>query len=212
MAAILAAILYLPGSAMAGSGDGRPAFDFYVLSLSWSPSHCAAEGGDANPLQCKSSRPYGFIVHGLWPQFEKGYPEFCASDEPDRVPERLARGYLDLMPSPGLIGHQWRKHGTCTGLGQQEYLDLVRRARERVAIPKEFSGLAQPLTMPPEAVEERFIRANPRLPTEGVAVTCDRRRLREVRICLTTDLRFRSCPEVDRNACNRREVLIPPVP
>ena len=49
-------------------------FDFYVLALSWSPSYCEAEGAEANQQQCKAARPYAFIVHGLWPQFERGFP------------------------------------------------------------------------------------------------------------------------------------------
>lgn len=52
-------------------------FDFYVLSLSWSPSYCEAEGEQANGQQCRAGRPYAFVVHGLWPQYERGYPENC---------------------------------------------------------------------------------------------------------------------------------------
>ncbi|NUR13135.1 MAG: ribonuclease T, partial [Bradyrhizobium sp.] len=50
-------------------------FDFYVLSLSWSPSFCeeAAERGGRSQIQC-SGRPYAFVVHGLWPQDENGFP------------------------------------------------------------------------------------------------------------------------------------------
>ena len=100
-------------SAQSQTGQKSGAFDFYVLALSWSPSYCAAEGPDANPQQCGVDKDYAFIVHGLWPQFEKGYPSRCATRIPDRVPNDLARSMVDIMPSFGLIGHQWRKHGTC---------------------------------------------------------------------------------------------------
>src|SRR5262245_12074681 len=53
-------------------------FDFYVLSLSWSPSFCEAAGERGTPPQQQcGARPYSFVVHGLWPQYERGFPEFC---------------------------------------------------------------------------------------------------------------------------------------
>lgn len=190
--------------------DEPDGFDFYVLSLSWSPSYCAAEGEEANRQQCGSERPYAFVVHGLWPQFERGYPEFCPNRAPDRVPETLVARMLDMMPSAGLIGHQWRKHGSCAGLGQQAYFEEVRKARGQITVPPAFQQLAEPLTVDPQQVENAFLEANPGLPAEGVAVTCGRRYLREVRICLTRDLAFRPCHEVDRKDCRRQKVLMPP--
>ena len=43
------------------------------------------------------------------------------------------------------------------------------------------------------------------------AVICDQRRLSEVRICLSKDLQFRACEEIDRRACRREQVVMPPV-
>jgi ribonuclease T2 len=185
-------------------------FDFYVLSLSWSPSYCEAEGEDANRQQCASARPYAFVVHGLWPQFERGYPENCQTDE-QGVDNATLRTLYDIMPSAGLIRHQWRKHGSCAGLSQDDYFDVLRAAREAVAIPAEFRRLEADRTLDPDAAERAFLAANPGLAGEGVAVTCDRRFLREVRICLTKDLAFRECPEVDRRACRLDKVVMPPV-
>lgn len=202
----LLALLFL-----ASSPAHADSFDFFVLSLSWSPSFCAAEGKTANWRQCGSGKPYAFIVHGLWPQYEEGYPEFCTSQEPRRVPDRLVEAYLDLMPSPALIGHQWRKHGTCTGLRQEDYLALIRKAYERIKIPYEFSGAAAAMMIAPENVEERFIEANPGLEADGIVTTCDRKHLREVRICMTPDLSFRRCPGWGHHSCHGDKVLLPPV-
>jgi ribonuclease T2 len=185
-------------------------FDFYVLSLSWSPSYCEAEGEDANRQQCASARPYAFVVHGLWPQFERGYPENCRTDE-ESVDDATLRTLYDIMPSAGLIRHQWRKHGSCAGLAQDDYFDVLRAAREKVAIPAEFHRLEAYKTLDPDDAERVFLEANPGLAGEGIAVTCDRHFLREVRICLTKDLAFRACPEVDRRACRRDSVVMPPV-
>ncbi|MBU0585190.1 MAG: ribonuclease T2 [Alphaproteobacteria bacterium] len=201
-----------PAQASAGDVDHPvgSGFDFYVLSLSWSPSYCEAEGEEANRQQCGSARPYAFIVHGLWPQFEQGYPESCPTAEPD-VDRATLRTLYDIMPSAGLIRHQWRKHGSCAGLAQPDYFSMLRAARNAVAIPSAYERLADYSSPDPDDVEAAFIKANPGLPPDGVAVTCDRRYLREVRICLTKELEFRSCPEIDRRACRRDKAVMPPV-
>jgi ribonuclease T2 len=185
-------------------------FDFYVLALSWSPSYCEAEGQEANRQQCSASRPYAFVVHGLWPQFERGFPESCRTDEPD-VSNATLRTLYDIMPAAGLIRHQWRKHGSCSGLGQDDYFAVLRAARESVSIPPEFRRLDAYRTLDPDDAEAAFLKANPSLPKNAVAVTCDRRYLREVRICMTKNLEFRSCPEIDRRDCRLSKVVMPPV-
>lgn len=185
-------------------------FDFYVLSLSWSPSYCEAEGQEANRQQCGSGRPYGFVVHGLWPQFERGFPENCPTDEPD-VENQATRRLYDIMPSAGLIRHQWRKHGACAGLDQQDYFATLRAAHGKVAVPEEFRRLEAYRTVAPGVVEDAFRRANPMLPAQGIMVTCDERYLREVRICLTKELAFRPCPDIDRRSCRSTAAMMPPV-
>jgi ribonuclease T2 len=193
----------------ASQGTG---FDFYVMSLSWSPSYCAAEGSNANRRQCGAERDYAFIAHGLWPQFSSGYPEYCASDEPERVPDGLVETVIDIMPSAGLVGHQWRKHGSCTGLSQADYLEATREAFSRIAIPPEFAGADEPATTSAEAAEAAFIEANPGLSAGGIAVSCKSGRLAEVRICLTKELSFRDCAEVDARGCRASHLAVPQAP
>lgn len=185
-------------------------FDFYVLALSWSPSYCTAEGAKANRQQCASGRPYGFIVHGLWPQYERGYPQDCDTSQPRDVPFAETRQLSDIMPSTGLVAHEWRKHGSCTGLTQKDYFSLIRRAAERVSVP---SAYRQPTPrgapINPRVLEQAFVSANAGMAKDGIAVTCDRDYLREVRVCLTKDLNFRACPEIERSSCQRRSVELP---
>ncbi|MGJ4941750.1 ribonuclease T2 family protein [Bradyrhizobium sp. HKCCYLS1011] len=188
------------------------AFDFYVLSLSWSPSFCAEaeERGNGGRSQQCSGRPYSFVVHGLWPQYESGYPEYCEQPAP-RLPRNIMTSMLDLMPAPGLIYNEWDKHGTCSGMPAKAYFETVRKARAVIKIPPEFLELSEPKTVTPAAVEEAFIKANPNLTNSAIAVTCNRTRLSEVRICLTKELQFRSCDEIDRQACRRDDVTMPPL-
>lgn len=189
--------------------EANPDFDFYVLALSWSPTYCASEAGKRNRQQCGSDARFGLVVHGLWPQRERDYPQDCASTEPQRVPDALGRRYLDIMPGMGLIGHEWRKHGTCSGLTQEDYLALVRRAFDKVAVPASLSASANPGTLAPADIERQFTAVNPGLGADGVAVTCEDGRFEEVRICLSKDLGFRACRNVDRNSCQSAKIEIP---
>ena len=186
-------------------------FDFYVLSLSWSPTWCAENDSGGRTQQCRRGEDNGFIVHGLWPQNERGYPEYCSTRESDRVPESLGRTVLDIIPSMGLIGHQWRKHGSCSGLGQKDYFAVTRAAFERIRIPAELEEQRGGRRLAPEAVEKAFIAANSGLSAGGIAVTCAGGQLEEVRICMNADLSFRSCPAVDRAACRARTIEQPPI-
>jgi ribonuclease T2 len=207
-----AAMLAAPAVPAQDRRQNQPGqFDFFVLVLSWSPSYCeaSAERGRAPRDQC-GERRYSFVVHGLWPQYEKGFPEFCQNPAP-RLDRRIVASMLDLMPAPRLIFHQWDKHGTCSGLAPHAYFEAVRKARAQVKIPEPYLEPASVLTVTPNQVEEAFIKANPGLDREGIAVTCNSHRMSEVRICMGRDFRFRNCREIDRRACRRSEIVMPPV-
>lgn len=57
--------------------------------------------------------------------------------------------------------------------------------------------------------ENAFIAANPGMTRDGIAVGCDRGRLREVRICMTPSLEFRACGEVDHAGCTIDNLEVP---
>lgn len=192
--------------------NAKGEFDFYVLSLSWSPSYCEAtveRGGRAPDQQC-GARPYAFVVHGLWPQYQRGFPEYCQVPAP-RLNRGIVSSMLDVMPAPRLIFHEWDRHGTCSGLSPRAYFDTVRRARAVVKIPERYLNLQSVLTVSPGEVEENFLKANPGMTPDGITVSCDSRRLREIRICLTRDLGFRECGETKSRACRREQIVMPPV-
>jgi len=217
LAALLIAALVLLAPGGASAQDHRQnapgEFDFYVLSLSWSPSYCeqaSERGHNGRSQQIQCGRPYAFVVHGLWPQYERGFPNYCQRPSP-RLARNIMTSMLDLMPAPGLIFNEWDKHGTCSGLDQRAYFETVRKARAAVKIPAEYLDLQQEKTVAPAQLEQDFIKANPGLSSAAIAVTCDRNRLGEVRICLSKDLQFRACEEIDRRACRRDSVVMPPM-
>jgi ribonuclease T2 len=192
-------------------GQGTPGeFAYYMLSLSWSPAYCLSSPGAA---ECNGPRRFGFIVHGLWPQYERGWPQNC--DVRGAVPEDVVRGISDLMPARGLIYHEWSAHGTCSGLSPAEFFALVRRAASSVAIPLELANPTRATEEPPAAIVAAFQHANPRIRAQSIVVTCTGQgapRLREVRICLDRDLAPRACSDdAIRGACRAAQVIIPPI-
>jgi len=217
MSAVASVVLFLGGLGTALAQDSRQneagQFDFYILSLSWSPSFCAAaherDAARVSSVQC-GARPYAFVVHGLWPQYEHGFPEYCQVPAP-RLYRGIVDSMLDVMPAPRLIYNEWDRHGTCSGLSPHAYFDLVRKARSAVKIPPEYVDLQAPLTLTPAAVEEAFAKANPGLSGKDMAIGCDHKRLTEVRICLSKELQFRECPQIARRSCKRDQLAMPPV-
>jgi len=204
---LVAGLLAMAGLSHAADEPGR--FDFYVLSLSWSPTWCETDGRGSGSDQCAMGRRFGFVVHGLWPQFERGYPQDC---KVDRFPgDADVAAMSDLMPERDLVRHEWRKHGACSGLTPSAYLGKVRAARATVRIPDAFQRPDNYVMVSPAEVEAAFTRSNPGLRTGGIAIICDGRRLREVRICVTRDLEFRACGEVDRRGCRADRLVLPPV-
>src|ERR1700709_2687600 len=213
---LISLLLMVAAAGIASAQDRRQnnpgEFDFYVLSLSWSRSCCeqASERGNSgrSGAQC-GGRPFSFVVHGLWPQYERGFPEYCQRSA-EWLDRSIMTSMLDLMPAPGLIFNEWKKHGTCSGLGERAYFETIRKARATVKIPEEFLQLSESKTISPEALEADFIKVNPGLSSSAISVTCTSRRLSEVRVCMSKDLQFRACEEIDRRACRRDEGGMPP--
>ena len=206
------ALLGVIALSSARADNPRPAgdFDFFVLALSWSPTYCAGQGRNDRSGQCDADRSLGFVVHGLWPQYDQGWPQFCNDARaPEWLDEDILRSMLDIMPSRDLVIHQWRKHGRCSGLSQRAYFDLVRNALASVMLPDGYGAGAARRSVMTLGVEKDFMSVNRGLDADEIAVTCDRRALMEVRICLSKTLEPRACPEVDANACTRREIVVP---
>jgi ribonuclease T2 len=182
-------------------------FDFYVLALSWSPSFCLTTGDERGSAQCRTGANPGFVLHGLWPQYERGFPSDCDTRAPSQIAMQQARG---VWPDEGLARYEWRKHGTCSGKAPADYFADARRALDMVEIPDDLKAPRQAQTASAAEIQRAFIAANSRLRPGMMAVACQRGLLQEVRICLSKDLRdFRPCPEVARAACRAPQMSVP---
>ena len=191
-------------------GERAGAFDYYVLSLSWSPTWCALEGDDRNSPQCDARADFGWVLHGLWPQYHRGWPSFCPTTE--RPPSRaMTRDMSDIMGTSGLAWYQWNKHGVCSGLSAQDYFATARRAFEQVNRPDVFRRLEKPVRLPAAVVEEAFLKANPGLEPDMLTITCKAGRIQEARLCLSRDLTPVPCGHDVVRDCDMDNALFDPI-
>ena len=183
-------------------------FDYYVLTLSWSPTYCADEAQRSrDQLQCFSERSYGFVIHGLWPQYEKGYPDRCPTSFRDPSP-KLVDQMLKFSPSKSLIHHEWDKHGTCSGLKPLDYFRLAVKSFKKLQKPETIEQLDRPLLMTAKQIERAFYDVNPALPEGSLFVTCKRQKLHEVRLCLNKAGAPRRCSQSAlKGRCNSKDRL-----
>jgi|APMI01.1.fsa_nt_gi ribonuclease T2 len=199
-----------PAQAQESRGASPGDFDFYLLSLSWSPAFCNDGGARKARNQCAVGRGLGFVVHGLWPQYTRGFPTECGLA--DRSPSRIAlEGAQGVFPEEGLARYEWRKHGTCSGLSPTDYFSAVRKARDAVKIPPPFQKATQAQTWTVVDLERAFIAVNPGMRADNISVSCRKGQLSEVRVCFTKDGRgYQSCPNLGRGACRGRDFTVPP--
>lgn len=193
-------------------------FDYYQLVLSWSPTHCLDNSRGPNDTQCGRSRtrPYAFVMHGLWPQYERGWPQFCRTRGKPYVPGPVIDKMMDIMPSRGLIIHQYKKHGTCSGLDAPTYFKASRIAFNNVKIPKTFDAPKRPLTMTAAEIVTQFRSVNRTLTNDAIEIVCKRgnaNRLKEIKFCMTRKGAFRACTKgrTPRHKCLAKKIYVPPV-
>ncbi len=206
---LLIAILLMTGLARA-QGEAAGAFDYYVLSLSWSPNWCALEGDARGAPQCADGAGFGWVLHGLWPQYDRGWPSYCRTDARD--PSRAQTAAMaDIMGAPGAAWYQWKKHGRCSGLSATAYFDAARKAYDAVVRPQVFRRLTTPVRLPAGVVEQAFLKENPQLSADMLTVTCKAGAVQEVRLCLSRDLAPRRCGADVVRDCTLDQALFAPL-
>ncbi|MFI5388047.1 MAG: ribonuclease [Fimbriimonadales bacterium] len=180
-------------------------FDYYLLSLSWAPTYGLTHADDG--AEC-SGKGYGFVLHGLWPQYDGGgYPENC-STQSDLSSEAIAKGRT-IYPSERLMQHERREHGTCSGLDALSHFNTADRATAVVKIPAATEAPKAEQSLPADQIAALFLSANPQLPQGALTVSCNRDQLSEIRACLTKDLPLRSCGRDVRSNCPHVPLRVP---
>lgn len=203
---VLLCLAGAPVSAQNRAGE----FDYYVLALSWSANWCAREGDDRQSPQCDPAADFGWIMHGLWPQYERGYPADCPTTQ--RAPSRTSTAAMaDVMGTAGLAWYQWNKHGVCSGLSAPDYFALARNAYAKIVRPPVLRRVQKPITLPASVIEAAFLRDNPTLSADQITITCKQGYIQEARICLTRDLEFRRCGDDAVRDCTLQDALFTPM-
>ncbi|MGZ8159640.1 MAG: ribonuclease T2 family protein [Methylobacter sp.] len=199
-----AALALILSISLPAYADGQPGkFDYYLLTLSWSPEYCAKAKHDK--LQCGEGKHYGFVVHGLWPQYNKGYPDSCSTTP--AVPETVVQQVLPIMPSESLIQHEWEKHGTCSGKTAGEYFGLIENTFHTIKIPAALTNPKQAVKTSAAAIRKQFIDSNP---NAQLAVACKGAYLQEVRLCFGKSMQPTACSSDVRDSCQTSSVTVRP--
>jgi ribonuclease T2 len=189
-------------------------FDYYVLALSWSPTYCAGDAGQNDFQQCAPGRKFAFVVHGLWPQHDRGWPQDCPTRE-NWVEQERIDGMMDIMPSKRLIIHEWRKHGACSGLSQAGYFSAVRRMFGQVRIPARYLSPQADVEVTSEQLVMDFVKSNRGMTSAMLSVQCGngkgRERLSELRICVDKSGAFAACGVNEKRQCRAETLVLPPV-
>ncbi len=198
------AALGIANSAFAEHESG--VFDYYILALTWNSGWCEIEGNRKNAPQCDQSRD--FTLHGLWPQYKEGWPEYCQSARanPSRAETRRQSG---LYGTSGSAWHQWNKHGRCTDMNYQEYYARSKTLIDEFQTPRIFFEVNQALDVTPEVIESAIIEANPDLTADGISVICKNGFFTEARICLDRNFEPTSCLGRAANDCSYSPTLLP---
>ena len=187
IAGALSSLILLCSLTMRAQQAGK--FDYYLLSLSWSPEYCYSHQGSP---EC--SKHLGLIVHGLWPEYNGGNrgPEDCGQQRGPSNPESL----LDIIPTTSLVEHEWSTHGTCSGLGAADYFGLLRRAFSSLHVPSQLQNARRSSVVGIAELKQAFVQANPGMNASEIALTCRGRYLSEVQICLTKDGKPQPCSDL----------------
>jgi ribonuclease T2 len=179
-------------------------FDYYLISLSWSPAYCNTHPQDQR--QC-GGRGFGFVLHGLWPQKSTGgYPQDCP--QTSQPSQATVQKTLAFMPSEKLIQHEWTKHGTCTGLTADQYFALADKAYAAVKIPSTFEQPNQSVDLNTAQIVSAFTEANPQLPADSITIRCSKGELEEVRVCVDVELKPKTCGKGVRTQCSKEPVQV----
>jgi ribonuclease T2 len=207
---LLLVLLLLP-TLLRAEGERAGVFDYYVLSLSWSPSWCATDGAGRGSPQCARDADFGWVMHGLWPQFHRGWPSYCRTVERDPSRGQTA-AMADIMGDPGAAWYQWKKHGRCAGLSAGDYFATARKAYAGITRPEVFRKLDRSVKLPASVVEDAFLKANPELTRDMITITCKDNRIQEARVCLSKSLSAVPCGRDVIRDCTMQDALFAPIP
>ncbi|TAD82174.1 MAG: ribonuclease T [Sphingomonadales bacterium] len=172
----------------------------YTLALSWSPEFCKSRAGDrSHAFQCSGkSGSFGLVVHGLWPEGTKDWPQWCEAR--NALTPADIRSAMCLMPSERLVARQWAKHGSCMVKRPANYLKVIRILRSGLRLP-DYDRISREDGLTAGRIRAAFADANPAWPESAIGVKLNARGwLEEIRLCYSKRFRPAQCPASRRGA------------
>lgn len=178
----------------------RVAITGYTFAMSWSPEFCRTrQSSPQHREQCSGRNGrFGMVVHGLWPDGNAGWPQYCPSARRVSVPE--AKRNMCMMPSARLMAEQWRKHGACMARSPESYFKVTRMIWGSLRHP-DYDRLSREDGLTAGKIRAAFQLANPDWKPERVSVKLNARGwLEEVRLCYGKDWLPTRCKRGQRGA------------
>jgi ribonuclease T2 len=201
----------VPRPVLAPRGDVVPVSRIggYVLAMSWSPQYCASTPDPLSPRnrdQCGVTARYGWVLHGLWPQSDRGTPpRWCRPAKV--VPTEILQRNFCSSPSASLMQQQWAKHGTCMSKGPAAYFATATTQFRAVKFP-DMTALAK-VSQNSSSIRCAFARANLGTSDAMFAVVTDAQGwLREVRLCLDVKMKPTACAAGQQGLLGQRRINI----
>ncbi len=146
----------------------------------------------------------GFVLHGLWPQNERGLSHRMRPRQPQPLPPGDGHGARRL-PLGGAGRHQWRKHAPAPAAARPS-ISRSRSGRSRRSRFRRSSRKWTASASGPRWMERAFVAANRGLRTDMMSVAC---RAASCRRCASafrrTCARSVLAPRVDQQGCRTRE-------
>ena len=212
-----AVVCFDKADADCASKTGVDDYDYLMLSQHWLPSMCLGlEAGYDSTVthqagaRCTSETSSVLAIHGLWPNYQAGFPQCCGSAlplDPQAVrawPEDLRARLQAQQPDPTtsdfdaaiceIYNHEWQKHGTCfvdtvdTDADARSYFEVGIELADRLARPTVQLNAWAGSTRRRAEIEALYPKA--------VQVLCDSRqedRLLEIHTCWSRELEMVDC-------------------
>lgn len=202
------------------TGPKGGTYESLMLSMAWSPTFCISPGGKSDREQCAGTKKYGFVAHGLWPQFPRGSgASHGCTGEVVGLTDKSVEKVEGIMPSHKLMAREWGKHGTCYGSDPATYFAKTRTAWDKVKIPARFKSAPADSTVTADQVRKAFMDANPDLPATALSISCHTVKSKdskappklyfsEVRLCMDKNLSFQACGAQIKDRC-KGEAIVP---
>ena len=163
----------------------------YSLAVSWSPAFCR-RARSPQSMQCSRQHGrFGFILHGLWPEGRRGWPQWCSLTP--RPSPQLLRQHLCMTPDARLLEHEWAKHGSCMARTPEAYFRTASILWQSLNWP-DADRLSRKRDLTAGDLRQAFVLANPGWKPDMVGLVTSRDGwLSELRLCYGRNFKPRAC-------------------